>query len=300
MLDQASRLRELAAAYRSQAMGPRQRTAVAVAITSGKGGVGKTNISINMAHALIRAGKQVILLDADLGLANADILLGTVPPYHLGHLMRGERDILELIHTTPSGLRLIAGGSGLEELANLTAPQLKTFVAALGKLAGHADFLLLDTGAGLSATVLEFVLAADQVLVVTTPEPTSLADAYATIKTLAHRRPGIQVKLIVNQAERPEEGAAIAERIVITSRDFLGLHVEHLGTVPRDAHVWQAVRSQVPFILQYPTAPASRAVLHMGLCLAGERLPQGTDVRPGSGFFDRLAGLFGRRGSSAV
>lgn len=300
MLDQASRLRELAAAYRSQAAGASQRTTTAVAITSGKGGVGKTNISINLAHALMRAGKQVILLDADLGLANADILLGTVPPYHLGHLLQGQRDILELIHATPSGLRLIAGGSGLEELANLSATQLQTFVGSLGKLAGHADFLLVDTGAGLSATVLEFVLAADQVLVVTTPEPTSLADAYATIKTLSNRRPGVQVKLIVNQAERPEEGTAIAERIVRTSRDFLGINVEHLGTVPRDSHVWQAVRSQTPFILKYPGAPASRAIEHMGFRLAESGSGQRPQSRAGAGFFDRLANLFGRRGSSAV
>lgn len=298
MLDQATRLREMAAAYRSQASGTRQRRTKAIAVTSGKGGVGKTNISINLAHALIAAGNDVILLDADLGLANADILLGTVPPYHLGHLLRGERDILELIHRTPTKLKLIAGGSGVDELANVPEEQLRFFVDSLRKLDGQADILILDTGAGISHTVQEFVLAADQVLVVTTPEPTSLADAYATIKALAHRNPSIDVRLVVNQAERFEEAANAAERIVGTARNFLGLRVEHLGTVPRDPYVWQAVRHQVPFFIGYPGAPASRAVLDMAEKLMGVPAAVETAPRPRTGFFDRIANLFTKRGSA--
>jgi flagellar biosynthesis protein FlhG len=295
MLDQATRLRELAAAYRSQATGATQRRTRAIAVTSGKGGVGKTNISINLAHALMAAGKDVLLFDADLGLANADILLGTVPPYHLGHLLRGEKRIADLIHQTPLGLKLIAGGSGVEELANLPAYQVRAFVSALGQLEGQAEYLILDTGAGLSHSVLEFVLAADQVLVVTTPEPTSLADGYATIKTLAHRHPGVDVKLVVNQAERVEEANAAAERIITTARNFLGLTVEHLATVPRDPYVWQAVRQQTPFIIGYPGAPASRAVTAMVQALLGGRPEGRMGQRPVGGFFDRLAGLFGKR-----
>lgn len=296
MIDQATRLREMAAAYRSQAVptpAPIRRTR-AIAVTSGKGGVGKTNISINVAHALLTAGKDVLLMDADLGLANADILLGTVPPYHLGHLLRGEREIRELVHRTPTGLKLIAGGSGVVELANLPDRQLQRFLKAMGQLEGQADYLIVDTGAGLSNTVLEFVLAADQVLVVTTPEPTSLADGYATIKTLAQRLPTVDVKLVVNQAERVEEATAAAERIVTTARNFLGLTVEHLGTVPRDPLVWQAVRHQTPFLVGYPAAPASRAVMAMV-----QKLLYGKEERPAAtkpaGFFDRLAGFFGRK-----
>ncbi|HYF76259.1 MAG TPA: MinD/ParA family protein [Symbiobacteriaceae bacterium] len=296
MIDQATRLRELAAAYRSQAVRspePHRRTR-AIAVTSGKGGVGKTNISINVAHALMTAGKDVLLMDADLGLANADILLGTVPPYHLGHLLRGEREIRELIHRTPTGLKLIAGGSGVVELANLPDRQLQRFLTALGQLEGQADYLIVDTGAGLSNTVLEFVLAADQVLVVTTPEPTSLADGYATIKTLAQRLPSVDVKLVVNQAERLDEADAAAERIVTTARNFLGLTVEHLGTVPRDPAVWQAVRRQTPFLLGYPSAPASRAVTAMVQKLLYGKEERPTTQKP-AGFFDRLAGFFGRK-----
>lgn len=294
MPDQATRLREMAAAYRSSAVRTPERRTRAIAVTSGKGGVGKTNLSVNLAHAFMAAGKDVLLLDADLGLANADILLGTVPPYHLGHLLRGERGICDLIHRTPSGLKLIAGGSGVADLANLPAHRLQDFVQALGQLDGQADYLFVDTGAGLSNTVLEFVLASDQVVVVTTPEPTSLADAYATIKTLAQRLPGVEIKLVVNQAERLEEAAFAAERIVTTARNFLGLTVEHLGTVPRDPNVWQAVRRQTPFLLGYPDSAASRAVTGMARQLLFGRDSVPVRHKPAS-FFDRLAGLFGRR-----
>ncbi len=299
MLDQATRLREMAAAYRVQAAGrPQARRTKVLAVTSGKGGVGKSNMSINLAHALMATGKEVILLDADLGLANVDILMGITPAYHLGHLLSGERSITELIHRTRTNLQIIAGGSGLDELANLPEEHLRLFVDGLGQLEGRADYLILDTGAGLSSTVQEFVLAADQVLVVTTPEPTSLADAYGAIKTVAKRRPTMDVKLIINQAERQDEATSAAERIVSTARSFLGMQVEHLGTVPRDPHVWQAVRRQVPFCLGFPSAPASLAVTDMARKLTRPAAPE-APAKPKSSFFDRLAGLFGRRNSDA-
>lgn len=301
MLDQATRLREMAAAYRNQTTGERVRRSRAIAVTSGKGGVGKTNISINLAQALIRGGKEVLLMDVDLGLANADILLGTVPPYHLGHFLRGEKDILQVIHRTQSKLKLIAGGSGLVELGNLSSGQLQPVLRSLRRLEGEADYLILDTGAGLSDTVMEFVLAADQVLVITTPEPTSMADAYTTIKALYYRNPKIDIKLVVNQAERPEDGATVAERIGTTARDFLGLQIEHLGTIPRDPHVWQAVRLKVPFLVGYPGAPASRAVEAMASRLLGDQAEAPPGTRSSiTTFFDRLSGLFTRRNSSAL
>lgn len=300
MLDQATRLREMAAAYRAQASSARSRRMHAIAVTSGKGGVGKTNVSINLAHALIAAGKEVLLMDVDLGMANADILLGTVPPYHLGHFLRGERDILQVIHRTPHKLKLIAGGSGFVELGSLSSDKLQPVLRNLCRLDEEADYLILDTGAGLGDSVLEFVLAADQVVVVTTPEPTALADAYTMIKAMYYRNPKVEVKLVVNLAERTEEGVAVAERIGTTARDFLSIKVDHVGTIPRDPYVWQAVRHKVPFILGHPTAPASRAVTEIA-----ERLMNGAAVEcqtksTATSFFDRLGRLFSRRNSSAV
>lgn len=300
MLDQATRLREMAAAYRAQATGARPRRMHAIAVTSGKGGVGKTNFSINLAHALIAAGKEVMLMDVDLGMANADILLGTVPPYHLGHFLRGEKDILQIVHKTQHKLKLIAGGSGFVELGNLSSDKIQPVLRNLKRLEEEADYLILDTGAGLGDTVLEFVMAADQVVVVTTPEPTALADAYTMIKAMYFRNTKVDAKLVVNQVERLEEGTAVAERIGTTARDFLGMKVDHVGTIPRDPNVWQAVRLKTPFILAYPTAPASKAVTAIAQRLMGV---SGDDTQNKStigGFFDRLGSLFGRRNSSAV
>lgn len=295
MLDQATRLREMAAAYRAQAQPDGGRRTSVIAITSGKGGVGKTNLSINLAQTLVRSGKDVILFDGDIGLANADILMGTVPPYHLGHLLSGERDIFDLVHRTASGVRLIAGGSGLQELTELTEEGLQLFVSAIAKLEGQTDYLLLDTGAGISNTVLEFVLAADKIVMVTTPEPTALADAYAAMKALSRRQSGLQMTLVINQVEKPEEAEAAAERIMLTARDFLNLKVEHLGNVPRDPYVWQAVRHKTPFTVAYPGAPASRAVEAVARRLTGGGSPVISEPpRPG-GFFDRLGSLLGLR-----
>lgn len=300
MMDQAERLRQLAAAYRSKAAGSRMRVTQVIAVTSGKGGVGKTNLSVNIGQGLVAAGKEVILLDADLGLANADILLGTVPPYHLGHLLNGDRDILELVHRTTTRLQLIAGGSGLAGLADLGEIKLAQFLASLSKLDGMADFLIIDTGAGVGHAVQKFVLASDQVLVVTTPEPTAVADAYTVIKVLSGQRPGLPMRLIVNQAERLNEAAQVAERLILTAGGFLGQKVEHLGTVPRDPYVWQAVRQQVPFVVAYPGAPASRAVDAVVRRLLGEQEGDRAANPVLAGFFSRLNDLFRNRSSNAV
>lgn len=300
MSDQASRLRELAAAYRVQATGgapPRRFRAIA--ITSGKGGVGKTNLAINLAQALVQANHRVLLMDVDLGLANADILLGAVPPYHLGHFLRGQVDLPQVIYRTPTGIQLIAGGSGVEELANLSVSQLQPVFRSLQRLEGEAEYLILDTGAGLGDAVMEFVMAADEVIVVTTPEPTAMADAYTMIKALCHRNAAVKIWLVVNQAERPDDAAQVAERIVTTARDFLGAGVRHLGTIPRDPQVWQAVRQKVPYLLAYPNSPASRAVQALAA-----RLVEGTATEPprkrGTSFFSRLAGLFSRKQDTAL
>lgn len=300
MSDQAARLRQLAMAYRNQAAAPAgplqntRRTRV-LAITSGKGGVGKSNISVNLSQALVARGKDVVLMDADLGLGNADILLGTVPPYHLGHLLRGERSLPDLIHRCPSQIKLIAGGGGLAELANMSDAQVHSFVDALRSLDGQADYLILDTGAGLGTVVQQFTMAADQVLVVTTPEPTALADAYTLIKTLAKRSRSMQFGLVVNQTEGPAEGADVANRLATTARSFLGVTVEHVGSLPRDPQVWQAVRRQVPFFVGSPSAPASRAIDRMADRLMGAELAEPPTHQPG--FFDKLKGLFGRQRS---
>lgn len=287
MADQAARLRELAASYKQKILAqPGRPRARVLAVTSGKGGVGKSNVAVNLAYSLISRGKSVILVDADLGLANADILVGTVPRGHLGHFIRGERELTDLVLTAPGNLRLVAGGSGFRELLDLTGAQLDRLIRELARLEYMADYLVLDTGAGLGPAVLRFILAADQVLLVTTPEPTALADAYALVKTVVQRIPGADIKLVLNQVRRPEEAAGAADQFASVLHRFLNARVELVASIPWDAAVPEAVRSQEPFCLRQPQSPAAREVDRLATRLTG------TPGRPmPSGFFDRLRTL---------
>src|SRR5690554_1344524 len=170
-----------------------------IVVASGKGGVGKTNIAVNLALALRQLDNCVALIDVDLGLANVDIVLGITPPYNLGHVFRGEKTLVEIIEDGPLGIKLLAGGSGMSELANLTGWRLEQFVKSLDELNREFDFVVLDTGAGIGQNVLSFALATDEVLVVTTPEPTAITDAYGLIKVVFQRNPQAQIRLIVDR-----------------------------------------------------------------------------------------------------
>ncbi|HWI51018.1 MAG TPA: MinD/ParA family protein [Symbiobacteriaceae bacterium] len=292
MRDQAERLRQIADKYKAEAAPKGQRPARrarVLAVTSGKGGVGKTNISVNLSYALMALGQEVMVLDADLGLANVDVLLGTVPQKHLGHALSGADDILDVIYDGPGNLKLIAGGSGMGDLADLTEADLQRFIQSLRKLETRADFLVIDTGAGMGRSVRNFVLAADMVLVVTTPEPTAMTDAYALIKSVVQKNPAADIKLIVNQVESKAEAEEAAARLSTAMLRFLGASTEFLGAVPVDREVPRCVRNQLPFFLAAPNSSASIAVRNIASRLLGD--PE--DPKAGvTLFFDRLSRVF--------
>lgn len=288
MRDQAERLRLIAESYRAEISAPRpslSRRARVIAVTSGKGGVGKTNLSVNLSYALISLGREVMLLDADLGLANVDVLLGSPSRFHLGHVTSGKSDILDVIYRTPDGLQVIAGGSGVEELADMPEVDLHRFIQSMRKLESQSDYLIIDTGAGMGRTVTNFVLSADLVLVVATPEPTAITDAYALIKAVVRRNPAADLKLVINQAESMAEADEAANRLTSTVLRFLDSSVEYLGAVPNDREVPRAVRNQQPFFRVAPQSAASQAVLALARRLNGD--PE-TPVRGVGLFFDRL------------
>lgn len=291
MRDQAERLRQMAEDLKKEIhekAGPRpEKRARVIAVTSGKGGVGKTNVSVNLSYALLNLRKEVILLDADLGLANIDVLLGTNPPRHLGHLLRGEAGICDLIYRGPSNLKIIAGGSGLQELVDLPEGELLRFIQSLRSLESRADFLILDTGAGLSRSVLNFVLAADEVILVSTPEPTAMTDAYATIKVITKRNPSADIKVVMNMVENQEEAEVAVNRLANAAMRFLGVHLESLGHIPSDPLVTTSVKGQRPFFLKYPDAPSSLAVKALASSLVGDEEPRGVGL-----FFERLGKFF--------
>ena len=283
MTDQAQSLRELV-----RAAGRLARQARVVTVTSGKGGVGKTHLSVNLGIALTRHGLRVVLVDADLGLANVDIVLGVHPALNIMDLLYAGRTVEEVLVTAPGGLHVLPGGSGMYELASLPPADLARLLQEIERLDSRFDIILIDTGAGLDEHVINFALASDEVVVVTTTEPTALTDAYAVIKVIALRGATPHLRVIVNMAPDVQEGEATFRRLQSATQRFLGLTPELLGVVPRDEAVYRAVQQQVPFVLASPHVPASRAVYAMARRLVGAPETQATGL---GGFLRRLIGL---------
>ncbi|WP_020615267.1 MinD/ParA family protein [Paenibacillus daejeonensis] len=257
MNDQAQTLRNMVL-VQGEAAG--QRPTRIVTVTSGKGGVGKSNFSLNFALALQQMGQRVLVFDADIGMANIDVLMGRNSSYSLYHLLKREKTIWEIVQEGPQGLEYIAGGSGFRDLLDLDQEQLDYFSEQIGKLHGHYDVILFDTGAGLSKETVRFITAAQETIVVTTPEPTSITDAYALIKMVHAMGEQAAFKLVVNRAVDRKEGKHTADKIGLVARQFLQTDIPMLGIVPDDSLVPKAVKKQVPFTIAAPDGSASRAI----------------------------------------
>jgi len=242
-------------------------TPLSVAVTGSKGGVGKSNCALNLAVALARCGRRVLLVDGDLGLANLDVLLGLVPTRTVEHLLRGEAALADLLLPGPEGLRVLPAACGVPALARLPAPAREGLLRALSGAGELADAVVVDTGAGLGEVVLSLQLAASRVVVLTTPEPTSMVDAYATCKVLWDAGPDQPVDLVVNAAEDDDEARRVYEQISRAARHFLGRAPGWLGPVYRDERVGEAVRRQRALIELFPTSRAARCYERIALAL---------------------------------
>ncbi len=229
-----------------------------LAVTSGKGGVGKTNVVANLAASLTDLGKRVVILDADFGLANIDVLLGLTPRFHLGHVLYGKKKLMEIMVEGPRGIRIIPASSGLQSLAELSLEQRNSLVRSFDELQGDADFLLIDTAAGISSNVLHLLRAAPEVIVVSAPEPTAIVDAYAVIKIVLAEEPTKTIRVLINSVADEEESRDVFRQINSVVKRFLNREVIYLGHVERDPHVVRAVRSQVLVADSYPSSPAGR------------------------------------------
>ena len=275
---------------------PARNRARVLAVTSGKGGVGKTNFSTSLALTLAQQGQRVIVLDADLGLANLHVVLGVTPRYHLEHVLQGERTLEETLFPGPCGIQIIGGASGLSELANLDGRQRDYFIESLQTLDTLADVIIIDTGAGLSHTVMAFLGAAEEILVVTTPEPTAITDAYATIKVVTGENPEAKLRLIVNMAQSVEEAQAVANRLNRIAQQFLHIGLDFAGSIPLDPAVRAAVRAQKPFVLLSPNSPASRSIVEIArhLGFSPEKI-ETAPVKTGgiTGLLGRMQSRFG-------
>jgi flagellar biosynthesis protein FlhG len=295
MSDQADGLRQLVQA-RSGAVAlaeppepareaPAPSHARSLLLTSGKGGVGTSNLALNLAIALGECGQRVVLVDADLGLANIDLLCGITPSNDLGDVLSGDCNLADALVTGPGGIRIVPGAHGMRTLVDVLGDGPSRLVGELAELEAGADFLLIDAGSGLGPGIATLAAAAEQVAVVTTPEPTSLADAHATLGRFRRLAGPSRLRAIVNQAASGAEAADVLERLCASSRQFLGTVVTGLGYVRADAHVPMAVRVRRPFVVAFPGALASRGVRRLAQTLIDESTP----ARRRPGFFSALA-----------
>jgi len=260
---------------------PRART---IAVTSGKGGVGKSNLALNLAIALKQSGAEVCLFDANFGLGNIDVLCGASGYWNLSHVVSGVRSLAEICREGPAGLRMISGTGGIAELANCPPHAQEKIFGQLEELENSHDYLIVDTGAGVDNRVFRFLSAADVVLVVTTPEPTSIADAYATIKTLSSADKTPIIEAVVNQAGNREAADRILDRLKETARLFLKTEVGAAGMVPSDEAIPRAVLRRAPLLIDSPRSPATRAIESLA-----RRMKNITRLRQSqSGFFSRI------------
>lgn len=289
--DQAARLRDLARGAPSPAPAAPRRSARVIAIASGKGGVGKTSLSVNLACDLASRGRRTVLIDGDLGLGNADLMLGVSAPRHVGSLLSSSRTLRDVIVRLSPTLSLLPGGSGVASLAELDDHQRRNLLQAIMPIESAADEVIIDCGAGVGGTVLEFLRHADEPIVVATPEPTAIADAYALIKAFVRREPvpsAAPLALLANQVRDAAEGADVHARIAAVADRFLAMRLISAGSIRADLAVSRAVRARSPFVLSHPNCPAAQDV--RGLSEYFLRSGTQLDVSRGTrhGFFGRL------------
>lgn len=258
-MDQAEQLRNVV----KQINQNNTKTARVITVTSGKGGVGKSNVSVNLAVQLKKAGKNVIIFDADFGLANVEVMFGAIPQYNLSDLIYSGKSIKEIITPGPLGIGFISGGSGIIGLNNLHKEQIVYLVNSINELDDMADFIIIDTGAGISDQVMEFVLASPEILLVTTPEPSSLTDSYSLLKTL-YKNPNFtasksRVHVIANRVTSYEDGKGVFDKLNSVVAQFLQGNLNYLGMIPQDLAIDRAVRQQKTVTLNEPNSNAAKA-----------------------------------------
>lgn len=272
-MDQAEQLRNIIKANQ----GPQRPLARVITVTSGKGGVGKSNVSINLALQFRKMGQRVIILDADFGLANIEIMFGTVPKHNLCDLIYKGKNIKDIITWGAGDVGFISGGSGIVGMSNLSRDYLVYIIQNLAQLDAIADVIIIDTGAGISDAVLEFLVASGEIILVTTPEPTSITDSYSLLKAL-NRHPRFskeasQIKVVANRVNRMAEGASLFAKLELVVNRYLKLPISYLGAIPWDNQLAEAVMQQKPVSLSNPNAKSTIAFESIAAKLMGEDKP---------------------------
>ncbi len=263
-----------------------------VTVSSGKGGVGKTSFIINYAIALASLGKRVVLFDADLGMANVDVLLKASTRYSIVDVIEGSKEIRNVITEAPGGIHIIAGGSGMQELASLSTPQFYRITNGFSYLENNYDYVLIDTGAGLSRNVTDFIFASEETIIITTPEPHAITDAYSIIKVILEKNRRVHLKLIVNKCENQQEGREVLYRISNVVKNFLNSSITPLCYLMETKIVGRSIREQVPFVISHPGSDIAKCIMSLAqndVCENGTKQEDGVL----STFVSRFRRLFG-------
>lgn len=287
MLDQAQKLRQLVSGSNVNTVNPNKPRIITV--TSGKGGVGKSNIVVNLSIALQKAGKRVLIFDADVGMGNDDVLMGFLPKYNVFDIIFNNKTIEEVIIQGPYGLSLLPAGSGLSRVEDITTEQRESFISKLAALE-NLDYIIMDTGAGISRTVLGFIACCEDLVILTTPEPTSLTDAYSLMKAVNHFKLKSKAKVIINRAFDEKEALTTYNKFNNAVNTFLKMELEYMGMVSEDRKIVQSVRAQQPFIMAYPNCDASRDIERLASKISGSNKNEdGIGVQ---GLFKRIFNIF--------
>ncbi|WP_026888297.1 MinD/ParA family protein [Clostridium beijerinckii] len=285
MLDQAESLRKL---INNEEQEIKKTTTKIITVTSGKGGVGKSNFVVNLAILLQNKGKKVLVFDADLGMGNDDVLMGLYPKHNIFDIIFTDLEIKDIIITGTNGVDLIPAGSALSKAQELEEDQKKLFIEKLETLDEY-DYILMDTGAGVNKDVLSFIAASEELIIVTTPEPTSLTDGYSLIKATDHYNLKTKAKIIVNKAFTKEEGEETYNKFNRAVTKFLKIDVEYLGCILEDKKLVQSVRQQKPFVVLYPNCDASKDIEKIATKLLGQEADSSDGAK---GLFKRLFNIF--------
>lgn len=288
-MDQASQLRNI---IKMNAQVQQRPTARVITVTSGKGGVGKSNVSINLAVQLRKLGQRVIIFDADFGLANIEVMFGAIPRHNLGDLIYQGKNIREIITEGPMDIGFISGGSGIAGLTNLGRDYINYLIQNLAELDMLADVIIIDTGAGISDAVIEFLVASGEVLLVTTPEPTSITDSYSLLKALNRHvrfnREMTTIKVIANKVRSPEEGQQLYNKLNAVVSRYLKIPIRYLGYVPEDQQLVKAVMQQTPISIDSPNAKSSRAFENLAYVLTNNADDAAFKKHGMTGFFANM------------
>ncbi|MCL2046269.1 MAG: MinD/ParA family protein [Oscillospiraceae bacterium] len=251
MADQAQNLRELVG---------KSNDIRVISVASGKGGVGKSTISVNLAVAMSRLGMRVLIVDADFGLANVDVMLGVATKYDVSHFLRGERALHEIIQYGYEGVRFISGGSGVNDLLNIDEAQLGGLIEGLVQIETAVDVIIIDTGAGINDNIVKLVLASSETLVVTTPEPTSILDAYALVKTIVKSNRSHQIHILMNKCESKKEALRVQDGFIEVVGRHLGKNISPMGQIMYDQSIPQSIKRQIPISVSAPLSETSREI----------------------------------------